>query len=212
MLSLNDFENEDSRIKNIFETTGTTLSFISQAYSHFYAYSFGEFSKEDLKWLKNEIFTFQRIASQFFIVVQFCKLLENQYSGDEGESSLYKLNNFLRKKYSDSFTGYPENVRLLKEIRKSKIFALISDLRNKSYGHSDNHPLNKPLTFKFFSKGETDEFKGILLKAIQVFNNCNHLYNIGMGFHHFYDSSSAKNYLKSYLREKNFWIEKHHRQ
>lgn len=66
MLSSSDYTNEDPRIKRIFDATNTTILFVSQAYSHFYAYSFGEFSQEETRMLKNEIFTFQNMASQFF--------------------------------------------------------------------------------------------------------------------------------------------------
>lgn len=137
--------------------------------------------------------------------------MENQIRGDEGESSLYKLNNLLRDKYPGDFGWYSGNLKILKEIRKSKIFKLVSDLRNKSYGHSDNHPLNVPLKFIFFRNDETNEFKEILLKAIDVFKNCYHLYDIGTGFHHFYDSNSPRNFLKSYLRERKTMLEKHRR-
>ncbi|HEV8507556.1 MAG TPA: hypothetical protein VGQ53_19225 [Chitinophagaceae bacterium] len=202
MLSTNDYKSEDLRIKGIFDTINTTILFVSQAYSHFYAYSFGEFSQEDSRRLKNEIFTFQTMTAQFFLVVQFCKLLENQVNGDEGESSLYKLNNLLRKKYPTDFSWHSQNVQTLKEIRKTKIFVLLTDLRNKSYGHSDNHPLNTPLKFIFFNEAQSIEFKGIFLKAIDVFKNCYRLYDIGTGFHHFYDSNSALNFLKGYLRGK----------
>ena len=206
-----EYKNEEPYVKNIFDTISTTIIFISQAYSHFNAYSFGELTDEESRQLKNEIFTFQNMASQFVLVVQFCKLMENKVQGDKGESSLYKLNNLLQKKYPDDFKEHSKNVKILKEIQKSKIFGLVSDLRNKSYGHADNHPLNKPLTFIFFKKPETSEFKEMLLKAIEVFKNCYRLYDIGTGFHHFYDSGSPKNFLKSYLRNKAFWYDKHRR-
>ena len=112
------------------------------------------------------------------------------------------MNNLLNAKYPVDFKSHSENAKLLKEIRKSKIFELLSDLRNKSYGHSDNHPLNRPLTFRFFRKDETMDFKEIFLKAIKVLQNCYHLYDIGTTFHHFYDSGSPENFLRGYLRGK----------
>jgi hypothetical protein len=210
MASSKDYSKEDPAIKRIFDNISTTIIFISQAYAHFNAYSFGDFSEEELPQVRNEIFTFQNIASQFFLVVQFCKLMDKSGKSDEAESSLYKLNNILRDTYTTDFNRHSENVKLLKEIGKRKIYLLMSTLRNKNYGHSDNHPLNIPLRFIFLKKNEINEFYEIFLNAIKVFENCYHLYDVGISFQHFYNSSSPKNFLKGYFRYKKFWFE-HHR-
>jgi len=207
-LNSEKYKNEEEGIKRLFNTISTTFIFISQAYCQFEAFSFGDFTDEEILQLKNEIFTFQVASFQFFMVVQFCKFFEKyRPEGTDGDSSLKKLNETLYKKYPDIFDKYAENRKLIQEIERNKIFKLVKDLRNKSYGHSENHPLNRPMGFILFNKTQTEQFKEMLIKAISIYKNCLGLYDIGITFHNWYDSSSPNVFLKQYLRTKAFWKE-----
>ena len=207
MLSYDDYLKEDEAIKNLFDHINTTVIFISQALSQFEAYSFLKLSDEELLELKNEIFSFHVKSFQFFIVVNFCKLLEPIYNDQRGVASLVKLNSALSKKYRTQFTSHSDNVKIIKEIRSKRIFKIIYELRNMSYAHSDVHPLNKPRTMILMNESDTKEFREIFLQAITVLKNCYGFYDVGSTFHHFYDSSSPANFLKQYLKMKKFWKE-----
>ncbi len=203
------YENEEKWIQNIFDSSGTTLIFLSQGYSHFNAYSFTPFTVEENLHLKDEIFSFHAMSFQFFVVVQFCKLFEPGGNRKRGASSLKNLNQILGKKYGDEFRWFDENNGILEEIQNSVMFKKIKILRNKCYGHSQIHSLNKPMTFNFLNESETDELKQMLIKSIQVYRNCYRHFGIGTDFQNWYNSSSPKNFLKQYFQVYNFWKEHH---
>jgi hypothetical protein len=204
-----DYDKEQEEIKWLFDNVSSTIINISRALCQFEAYCFMEFSDEEVLQLKNDILTFHVITFQFFIVVNFCKLFETKVSNLQGSASLYQLNNQLSKKYPEEFGKYRDNKNSLKRISKSDIFILFDELRNKSYAHSDKHPLNKPRKFIQLNKKQTAEFRAIFLLSIEIYKNCIDLYGISTTFHHFYDSSSPKVFLKQYLKTKKYWAENH---
>lgn len=55
-LTSKHFENEDGEIKRFFNTISTTFIFFSQALNHFEAYSFGEFTDEEVGSMKMELY------------------------------------------------------------------------------------------------------------------------------------------------------------
>lgn len=203
----NKFKKEDPEIVRLFNTIITTLSHISQAYSHYFGTTFADLTDDERLVANNEIFRFHRMTTQYFLVMNFCKLFEQYRSDIEGDSSLVKLNKRLKDKYPDDFSGQFENAGLIKSIKTSPIFLHMKLLRNKSYGHAENHVLNPPMKFVFLKQHELAMFREILLSAIKIVNNCYACYDTSTGFHHFYDSSSPKNFLKSYTRNKKFWRE-----
>ena len=205
---MNDrFKNEHPDVKRMFDTISTTLTFVSQAYSYYHGFTATDQSDEERTISNNEVFRFQKMSAQFFMVVQFCKLFESHSKEEEGDSSLSKLSNKLNRKYSSEFKGHSRNTVLIKSIRTSEIFKHLLNLRNKCYGHSENHPLNPPMKFAFLKKEQLEAFKQILLDAIQILNNCYALFNTSTDFHHFYNSTTPRNFLRNYARSRKYWIE-----
>lgn len=205
------FKNEDQEIVRMFDVISTTITFVSQSYSYFYNFSYGNLSEEERRLTYNEVFRFYKMTSQFFMVIQFCKLFESHSKNQEGDSSLIKLNNKLSAKYRSEYKKHSENVSLSKELVKSDIFQYVKQLRNKSYAHAENHPLNSPLKFVLLKEDQLIEFKNILLLSIKILNNCYSFYDTSTTFHHFYDSTTPANFIKNYSEAKKVWIENNRR-
>lgn len=205
------FKNEDEQIVRLFDTISTTLAFVSQGFSYYQGYTFGDLTKDEWAEAENEVTRFHRMSAQFFLVVQFCKLFEN-YKGDkEGASNLANLNRRLKEKYKEDYVGYDDARRLISNVRATKIFCYLLELRNKAYGHSEINELNLPLKFIFLKKEELNSFKSILTSTIDAFNHCYRFYNTGTDFHNFYNSSTPKNYLKNYAKMRKLWRAHHGR-
>lgn len=209
-LNPNEYEKEDQNIKRLFDNVSTIIINISRALSQMEGYYSTELEETEKMELRGEIFSFNVQCFQFYMVIEFCKLFEkSKLLSTEGDSSLRNLNHRLNLKYKARFEKSEENLKLISKIEKNVFYKHLLILRNKTYAHSDNHIVNKPMKFVFFRPQQLTAYKSLLLEAIEIYKNCLGLYGIGANFHNFYDSSSTKVFLSHYFRMKKLWKEQH---
>jgi len=194
---------EDKDIRELQEGITTVLQLTSDAIASYKAYLFDGRGLVSIK-----IAQVNGAALQVFIVVQFCKLFETNYQNGEGEASLYKLNNVLRKKYPEWLNIFNANGRLLNNIKKDPMYSKIHLLRNKSYAHSDKHPENPALLFKYFSHNEFDSFVELFKAAIEVFRSCFKIYDITyQDYSTYYNNPTQLRFLKKYNKYKKYYLD-----
>ena len=197
MVQYIDFQTESDDIKEHFKHIITVLKLISDAISNFRAYIISGERNNDLMVFHGGVF-------QYFMIIQFLKLLDENTSGTKGIASIYKINSLLKQKHPLFISVFDANSTTISEIKANPFFQTLVLLRNKCYAHSDNHDINPAMTFKIISEEEFNIFLDLFKKSIEIFRNCYGIYDRHYDdFSNYYNSNRTTKYLEKVEQYKN---------
>jgi len=141
-----------------------------------------EYTPSQLKIVNSHTFDFYRITLHYCFVMEYNKLLEiGRRDSQQNISSLIQLNDAVRENLGAPFQrSHAINHSSLASIRDSDFFTKMRDLRDKKFGHSDSHDINKPFSFRGF---KTEDFKNGVnhLRIIkQVIDTCTSPFDLSL--------------------------------
>jgi len=134
-------------------------------------------TEQEKELCKGHTLNFYGIALQYVIVMEYAKMLEEKYSENEKQKnknvgSIIRLNEEVKKFFGSDFQKALINDKILDELKTSKFYEKLRNLRDKKFGHIDADYSVNPLSIKGFSGNEIDECKRHLMLILQALNNC----------------------------------------
>jgi hypothetical protein len=184
----------------------SSLYFLNEAYNEIWHITQTPNTKEEYNIVSGHPFSFYGITLNYCYVMEYCKLLDTTSSNDdENVASLYKLNKATFDFLGDGFKPiYKENKRLLNDICKSPLGIMLKDLRNKKFGHSDNHTINKPWKIEGFTGDQIIEMGNHVKLFLGVANKCfAAISDMNFGLHN--DDRTA-NFIRFHAKYKEYYF------
>jgi hypothetical protein len=115
------------------------------------------YNEAELKIVNSHPFDFYRVTLQYCFVMEYNKLLEKgRADNSQNISSLYKLDDCMVTTFGKAFQlSSSRNSVELSNLKASKFYGKMRDLRDKKFAHADNHEVNIPFKVKGF---RTEDF------------------------------------------------------
>lgn len=108
-------------------------------------------------------FNFYRASLCYLIVMEYCKLFEPKKNSKQLSSIIRLCNN-------STFSNSQDDFKEIYNIPLSSIYNYVLDLRDKKFGHSDSHLINKPFNIPLFKKEQLEEIKDNLNQTLKTLN------------------------------------------
>lgn len=162
------------RINKLISYVQSSLYFCNEAFNEIWHITQTPNTKEEYDIVKGRPFGFYGIALQYCFIMEYTKLLDPKKSDEnENVSSLFKLNNEVKEFLGDSYEiKFLKNRKLLNEISKSDLCIRLKNLRNKKFGHSDDHTIYDPWKIEGFTGEQIVEIGKHVKLLLEIANNC----------------------------------------
>ncbi len=140
--------------------------------------------------------------------MEYTKLLETgQKNSEENISSLTQLNNNILEYLGESFAvSHSKNKASISTIRKSDFCSKIRNLRNKTYGHSDNHEFNKPFSFRGFKTEDFQNGNQQLQIVKQVIDRCTEPFDLSLDIDIPNREDRTYNFIKFHAKYQDYYF------
>lgn len=108
-------------------------------------------------------FNFYKASLCYLIVMEYCKLFEPRKNSKQLSSIIRLCNN-------SNFSASQADFEAIYSIPLTAIYKYVLNLRDKKFGHSDSHELNRPLNIPLFQIKHLQEIKDNLNQTLKILN------------------------------------------
>jgi hypothetical protein len=184
----------------------SSLYLLNEAYNEICHITQTPNTKEEYEMVSGHPFSFYGVTLNYCFVMEYNKLLDTNSSNDtENVASLYKLNKAASDFLGDDFKKiYKGNKKVLNDICKSALCIRVKDLRNKKFGHSDDHAINNPWKVEGFTGEQIIEMGKHVTLFLEVANKCfAAIADFSFGLHN--DDRTA-NFIRYHAKYKQYYF------
>lgn len=166
------------------------------------------YTNDEIKIVNSHTFSFYRVTLQYCFIMEYCKLLENgNKNGDTNICSLKKLNELILYHYTKSYEDlYYQNNNIILKIKDSDFYDKIRKLRDKKFGHADNHEINKPYNITGLRKEDFENAFEHLKMIKEILNNFGSVYDKTFSLEIPSRENRTKNFIKFHAEYKNHYM------